>query len=1595
MKRFIIFGIILTLFLTIMSTTFANTIEEALGDVDIFSDGTTMNYLISGRGVQNLKYVYYNYRSEITGQTSEIPAYCVMPNIPGVGQLGSYKVSCTNIASDPKVVGIVSNGYPRQSLSALGLKDKHEAYYATKIALWNYLISSWDINNVKINPNCDDQEAANRVLIAARKIYNNGVTWDSVIAPTLTATPQTSQAIEDNIDKNYKSQTFIVRANTYLPNGAVAVNFVDEDKIPVGTKIVNADTNQEITQFSVTLDGSYFTGKFKILYPKDAVEEEIGQVQVKLSALQYKYVVYYGVSYNEEAQDYLCDTDPAYIAESFMTSSYSKEEKVEGTGLKIKKFETGTKIPLESCVFEVIDEKGTTVGRYTTNANGEINIALTSTGNYTIKELESCENHLIGENSTQNVTIKYNEVAEVTFYNDAYGSLEIEKIDADNGSRLSGAVIQIKNIADGTIKTVKTEATGIARIDAVIGAYEISEIKSPNGYLLSNEVKTVNVVPGKTSRVTLKNTSTPSLRIIKVDKKNNVPLANATFEVYRDTVYIGRYTTGEQGEILLSDLPEGTYLVKEINIANPSYVIDTTPQEIEVVGGKTAELVFFNLQKSGIHLIKIDSQTLEPIPNVLFEIREIGGNYFREERTTEADGSIDLSDLDPASYEIIEKTEGLNEYVIDNGVRVIKIEAGEEDAQFIFTNTRKPALKIMKVNQNGEPIANAVFSVAQVGKTPTEYRTNSEGIIFLENLEPSVVSVIEKSVNDKYILDSVEYTIELFAGKTSQLVVTNDEKPKLRIIKTDSVTGETISGVKFRVNKSDGATIGTFTTDTKGEILIDKMDEGVYTVTEVYVPETHLIDTTPQTVTLVRNKTGVVQFQNQPKSSLTIVKTDKISNSRLEDAVFEIIRKDQDGETSLGEFETDENGEIFIENLPFSRYLILEKTAPRGYKAITEEKEIVIAKHENRVVTFVNDALSPLYIKKIDSLTREPVANARFRICKMNGELVLEASTDIYGFICLPEVEPNFYTVTELSVDGYVLDQTPKTVEVKLGEPAIVEFYNSPYGNLLIQKVDNAGKALEGVKFKITKVDGQGVGDTYYETDSEGFIRLNSIEPDFYVIKEEETLDTHLLDETERTIEVKSGETYTLKVVNDIKTGLIIKKTIKGTGEPLENVKFTIKEIDGTIVGTNYKTDKTGTIYVSLLPNWYVVQETSTLEGFSMDTEAKIVEVKENEYTILEVENERMSGIRIKKINAETGEGLYGVRFLIKDSKNNVIGVYTTDQDGIVDLTYELKSGKYKLEEISTNDDMVLDTEEKTIRIREGYTEEIIWENEPKKGQIQIIKKSAEYNEITGYPAGTPLANAVFEIYNARSNKIVDRIKTDSRGIGASKLLPLNRYIIKEVQSSPYYVVNSTPIEAELKVNGDIVKYEVLNDSVKLGVGVKKESNLEVNAGSQMRYDISNVSNNSNVPLNNFYLHDRIPTDAVRLDKVITGTFNQRMNYSVYYKTNYKEYRPLATNLASNINYELLCSEIALGLMQGEYITDIQFEFGRVQAGFKEQQKSILFVTVLPNLMNNYKIINTVDVGGKYLEEWQIANDIWITNVYGQIRKEVLPTTGY
>ena len=131
----------------------------------------------------------------------------------------------------------------------------------------------------------------------------------------------------------------------------------------------------------------------------------------------------------------------------------------------------------------------------------------------------------------------------------------------------------------------------------------------------------------------------------------------------------------------------------------------------------------------------------------------------------------------------------------------------------------------------------------------------------------------------------------------------------------------------------------------------------------------------------------------------------------------------------------------------------------------------------------------------------------------------------------------------------------------------------------------------------------------------------------------------------------------------------------------------------------------------------------------------------------------------------------------------------------------------------------------------------------------------------------------------------MDYITTDARGMAASKPLPLGRYKIIEVTAPAYWQLSGKTFDETLEYSGQIIKVSDYDKPSSLGVAITKWGNAEVLAGSQMRYDFT-IANTSNVPLSEFYWHDRIPTDAARATVFTTGTYSARLNYRILYKTN-------------------------------------------------------------------------------------------------------------
>jgi uncharacterized surface anchored protein len=283
----------------------------------------------------------------------------------------------------------------------------------------------------------------------------------------------------------------------------------------------------------------------------------------------------------------------------------------------------------------------------------------------------------------------------------------------------------------------------------------------------------------------------------------------------------------------------------------------------------------------------------------------------------------------------------------------------------------------------------------------------------------------------------------------------------------------------------------------------------------------------------------------------------------------------------------------------------------------------------------------------------------------------------------------------------------------------------------------------------------------------------------------------------------------------------------------------------------------------------------------------------------------------------------------------------------------------------------------------------------PITGQIQITKTSEDYNSMNGWPAGTPIPNTEFEIYNARTGRLVDTIRTNKNGVAVSKPLPLARYKIIESRTADFYGLDKTPIEVEIEHEGQIVKAAMTNKSLYTNVSIKKTGYVEVMPGQQIRYDLSGIANNSTTGLTSFYWRDTLPTQAVRLDKLVTGTYNVTGNYKVVYKTNLSgdTWRALADNLSTQQNYVLDASPAALGLASNEYVTQFMVSFGVVPANFRQVEAPRVYCDVVSWVTGGTQFTNQADAGGVYDGQWIMATSRWVTKVYKP--SNPLPRTGY
>ena len=1174
-----------------------------------------------------------------------------------------------------------------------------------------------------------------------------------------------------------------------------------------------------------------------------------------------------------------------------------------------------------------------------------------------------------------------------------------------------------------------TNAQGEIYVEnAATGLWSFVETAAPDGFCVDPTPKSVYVDVSEGDReysVAATNYELPDMKIIKRDAMSGKPIAGTVFSIKSVTgSYSTSVTTGVDGSATLSFIPADVYVVREESVPEP-YVVSHTEQTVALRPGKISEVTFVDYEKPGLEIVKKNIANGEPIEGVTYRIEQIDGSYSTT-ATTDNHGRIFLDSVPVGTFKVTEIN--VPSHVILCPIpQEVALKAGETSTVTFF-NALKPSLEIRKVDSvTGDPVKGAKFQI-WYGSNHTDtgelnalgtYFSDASGKIILPEIKDGWYKVTELEPASGYAIKEPA-TQECFVAGGESKVLTFENTPLSAIIirKVDSESGQPLEGAWFRIrylggtSGTGGTVVGEIKTSQNGTAILTGLAAGTYVCEEISAPDGYVITDATETVYLSGKDQDVitVTFGNDKMGSLLIVKKDAVTGAPISDVEFFIT--DSDGSVignANGKYVTDSAGTIRIDGLtPGMTVIAREVQAKDGYILDDTPQSIKIKRNAVMTLEFRNQPKGGVLVKKVDAVTNAPISDVEFLVTDSDGNLIGNANgkyvTDSAGTFTITDIAPGTTLVIKetRAKAGYILDDTPQTVKVKSNEVTTVEFRNQPKGNLIIVKQDSVTKEpLEGVQFKIVYADGSYVdaeGGTLssnglYWTDKEGKITLSGISGTV-VVTEVETIPGYTIDENSRTqtVTINPNDTQTLHFYNDPVGGVeIIKVNADKTSQRIPNTTFEIRKVDDALVDT-VTTGKNGSVFCSLPDGAYYAVEVEAADGFRLDNTPHYFEVKGGKTTTLTVKNKALSGILIHKIDSTTGEGIYGVTFLLYDGNKNPMGQYESDQDGYVYITDLEKSGRYYIRELE-NEGYHVDKQLKTVYVTAGKTIEIEWENEPVTGQIQIYKYAAEYNEVTGTAPGTPLKGAVYEIVNARSGKVVDYITTDARGVAASKALPLTRYQIREVTAPAYWQVSSEMFDVTLEYPSQIIKLSAYDKPSSLGVTITKRGNSAVMAGSQMRYDFT-VANTSNVPLESFFWHDRIPTDIANATVLSTGTYSARLTYRILYKTNYSaSYQVLASNLLSSNNYSFALN--AIPMQAGEVVTDIYFDFGTVPVGFQSVANPTLSVMVKGTAVNGYQMVNRADAGGKYQGTWQTATANWITIVRKIGTTPKLPKTGY
>lgn len=333
--------------------------------------------------------------------------------------------------------------------------------------------------------------------------------------------------------------------------------------------------------------------------------------------------------------------------------------------------------------------------------------------------------------------------------------------------------------------------------------------------------------------------------------------------------------------IEISDLSNKFTLKKGTN--NKAFIFVSSDSQ-NVLKGKMDVPVIANYDIKGLELkgnIKIkkygeaidgDKISLE---GVLFALFDENKNYIKE-TTTDKDGKAIFNNLSKGKY-FIKEVSNDGKFVLDDNYYEVTLKVNENNRIIdvfleLENKLKRGNLKIKKIDFDTKiPIKDTEFIIMKDEKIIYQGKTNTDGIIELNDLVYGIYKIKEVMASNGYLLNEMIYEVKIDdESKDVCFEIENElKKGKLVIRKLDSSNGRVISNVEFVIMR-DNEVIYEGVTNEYGEIEIDNLPLGIYIVKEVRASDGYILNEEEIEVSL-DSEVKYIEIFNIPDTEVRMV----------------------------------------------------------------------------------------------------------------------------------------------------------------------------------------------------------------------------------------------------------------------------------------------------------------------------------------------------------------------------------------------------------------------------------------------------------------------------------------------------------------------------------------------------------------------------------------------------------------------------------------------------------------------------------------------------------------------------------------------------